>query len=265
MSGKFEKLKAQSALEDVGFSGGLYWLDEVDSTNTFASKLLDDKVETPFVVVARKQSAGKGRLLRKWFAQEDKTLCVSFAFEAPDDSNLIRSFAMRSSIAICDELKKSFGVKLFIKWPNDIYSSQGGKISGMLSELKISNSGKKYIIFGIGVNCFKPSSNFEIPTDITNLMASLDNFCLSEISMEGVLAIIAKSVMKVIDEKLVSGISENFSKYDWLKSKDISVDVGGQTFQGVCEGIDEAGELLLRLPSGEIRHLAALEATVIKK
>ncbi len=260
MREKFEKSKLIGSLNEVGFVGELHWLDEVDSTNLFASELLKNGVSAPFLVVARKQTAGKGRLTRKWISETDSTLCMSIALNLPNDTKLLSSFTTRASSSICLALEKEFGAKIFIKWPNDIYSARGGKIAGMLTELRISANGRKTAIFGVGVNCFPLSSATEqdFPCD------ALCDFCDFQISLQSVAAQIAKSAYMASVETSSSNLPERFSKFDWLKSKEISLDVGGEILRGVANGIADTGELLLRLDSGDVRPIAALEATILK-
>ncbi len=259
MREKFEKNKLITALDNVGFNAALHWLDEVDSTNLYASNLLRIGERAPFVVVARKQTAGKGRLTRKWVSEVDKTLCMSVALNLPSEPNLLSSFTARASSAICESLEKLFGAKIFIKWPNDIYSPRGGKIAGMLTELRIGANAQKTAIFGVGVNCFPLSESIEFPID------ALCDYCKTDIFLPEVAAVIAKSALEASKENSSGALPKSFSKFDWLKSKKISLDLGGEILIGTAEGIADTGELLLRLNDGTIRAVAALEATILKK
>lgn len=259
----FEKSKLLQALADTNFAGDLYWLDCVDSTNVFASNLINEGAQTPFVVVARTQNAGKGRLSRKWYAEADATLCMSVAVDMPDDSQLIRSFTVRVANAVCSALEKALLTRLFIKWPNDIYSPEGKKIAGMLTELRISKTNKKSVILGIGINCFNPKN--DVDESILGTMDSLENHTDKDFSMCEVCALVASAIVSASKEESISGVAEKFAHFDWLCGKQIQLDSGNELLSGVASGIDDTGELLLKLGSGAIRQIAGLEATILKR
>ena len=258
----FEKSKLLSAFSDTKKCGEIFWLDCIDSTNTHALKLLSEGIQAPFVVVAREQNAGKGRLSRKWYAQPDSTLCMSVAVSMSDDSNLLRSFTVRVANAVCSALEKELSAKLFIKWPNDIYSEQGKKIAGMLTELKIEKN-KKTIVLGIGINCFSPK--VEVDASIIETMGVLEDVANRDFSMCEIAKIVASAIVDASKETSIENVASNFSKYDWLKGKEIQVDTGSSMLSGLASGIVDCGELLLMLENGDIHQIPALEASIVKK
>lgn len=251
-----------SAFSDTKKCGEIFWLDSIDSTNTYALKLLSEGTQAPFVVVAREQNAGKGRLSRKWYAEPDATLCMSVAVPMSDDPNLLRSFTVRVATEICSVLEKELLTRLFIKWPNDIYSEQGKKIAGMLTELKIEKN-KKTIILGIGINCFKPKG--DIDSSIAETMGVLEDVVKRDFLMCEIAKIVASAIVNTSKEISIENVASNFSKYDWLKGKEIQVDTGGAVVSGFASGIVDSGELLVNLETGETRPIAALEASILKK
>lgn len=258
----FEKSKLVSAFSNTEFADKIFWLDCVDSTNVYASKLLSEKVEAPFVVVAREQNAGKGRLSRKWYAQPDTTLCMSVVIPAPHDSTLIRSFTTRVAVSVCSALEKKLSTQLYIKWPNDIYSSTGKKIAGMLTELKIDAT-EKSIILGIGINCFHPEN--PVDESIAETIGILEDSTTQNFSMCNIAKIVALAILEAVRAKSTENLAREFSHYDWLSGKDIQIDVGSSVLSGIASGIANNGELLLKLKTGEIKQIAGLEASIIKK
>lgn len=133
-------------------TGSFILLEKVDSTNTFAKDhffSLDDCA----VVAAVEQTAGKGRLGRKWFCQKNKNLTVSAVFkniEKPFHAGVILGLAGLELIreALPDEF-------LFFKWPNDIYIDSN-KVSGILSEGIWKNGAFCGVVSGIGINVNQP-------------------------------------------------------------------------------------------------------------
>ena len=127
---EISRLLDKSAINDI------LVLDEAGSTNTVSiDKLKSGELSPPFALIAKKQSAGHGRLGRRWFSAEGATLCVSVAVPVDPSAKSIESFTVRAGVSICEKLSNDFSADIFLKWPNDIYSSEGKKIAGMLAEL----------------------------------------------------------------------------------------------------------------------------------
>ena len=97
----------------------------------------------PFAVVALRQSAGRGRLGRRWFSKEGASLAMSVCVELAKSADVMESFTVRAGLGVCEELRKLCGAELFVKWPNDIYSRGGMKVSdGQGRSLKNSTGSK---------------------------------------------------------------------------------------------------------------------------
>ncbi|ASJ09426.1 biotin--[acetyl-CoA-carboxylase] ligase [Thermococcus siculi] len=120
-------------------------LDEVDSTNEYAKRIAPDSPEGT-VVVAKHQSAGKGRKGRSW-ASPEGGLWVSVILKPPRvDPRLV----FVGALAVGDTLA-DFGIDSGIKWPNDVWVN-GRKIAGILTE----GRGSEYAVLGIGLNVNNP-------------------------------------------------------------------------------------------------------------
>ena len=265
MPEKFEKETLAEELKNAGFFGGLFWFDECQSTNTEAARLLDGGARAPFAAAARVQSAGRGRLSRKWVSEPDSSLCISFALDLPDVSELLQSFTVRAALEICDAFEKDFGAKILIKWPNDIYSQGGKKIAGMLTELKIGAGGKKTAVLGVGVNCFPLKNAREGSPDFAAPIGDLQSACEREISAAKVAACLAMAAFNASRQTSAEGAPARFARRDWLFGREIQVDAGGEKLFGIASGIADTGELIIKCATGEEKRVAALEATVIKK
>lgn len=131
-------------------------LDEVDSTNEYAKRLIPDAPEGT-VIVAKKQSAGRGRKGRAW-ASPEGGLWMSVILKPPRiDPRLV----FVGALAVTDTLW-DFGIDAWVKWPNDVWVGNR-KISGVLTEVK---SG--FVIMGMGLNV-----NNEIPDGLKETATSM--------------------------------------------------------------------------------------------
>lgn len=120
----------------------VFSFDKIPSTQTYALDIIASGRATDHTaIVARAQSAGRGRYRRKWVSHHGN-LYVSFIFDAPARDSRV-SYAVAVAVA---ETLAVFGVAPQIKWPNDILLD-GAKISGILIEYA-----GPFIIVGIGIN-----------------------------------------------------------------------------------------------------------------
>jgi BirA family biotin operon repressor/biotin-[acetyl-CoA-carboxylase] ligase len=139
-------------------------LDTVNSTNTYAWKLAQDGAKEVTIVRAKAQTAGKGRLDRKWSSPKDKGIYISFIFRPPNDLKEISDFPVVLALAVAKMLPDNLNIS--IKWPNDVLLNNK-KIAGILVESKGSGSKSDFIVAGIGVNI--NSQKEEIPAHATSL------------------------------------------------------------------------------------------------
>ena len=115
------------------------FLAEVDSTNSEAERRLAVGQEAPFAVLARTQKAGRGRLGRKWHSAPSGNLYLSLAFRPFIPPERLKPFTLWMGLALCAHVEKSLGLKLGLKWPNDLQSPDGRKVAGMLTEARLDD------------------------------------------------------------------------------------------------------------------------------
>jgi BirA family biotin operon repressor/biotin-[acetyl-CoA-carboxylase] ligase len=144
---KIEKLKIKDAVWDI------IYFDEINSTQKFLLNNLEN-FNLPVCIWSEFQTDGIGSRGNKWLGERGN-LFFSFAiknnFQVPMQSfSIFFAYIMKKTL-------EEFGTKLFIKWPNDLYSGNLKKVCGVLTNLK-----KDILIVGIGLNSKKaPSFNFD--------------------------------------------------------------------------------------------------------
>lgn len=233
------------------------------STNSEGLRLLrSGAASPPFAVAALSQSAGRGRLGRRWFSRKGASLAVSVCVGLAKSAEVMESFTVRAGMGVCAELRGLCGAELFIKWPNDIYSRGGMKVAGMLAELEIG-ADSAAVVFGIGVNVdFSGVAEGEIPEEIRGFSC-----CLRSLSQGGFSAadVAAAAVAGVLGaEKYLGRTEEEFGKFDWLKGRIVNAEAGAEKFCGEACGVDSRGRLRVALAGGGERLLCGGEATLKK-
>lgn len=126
----------------------LILLDRVDSTNTYAR---DNFARLPdgSVIIAREQSAGRGRMGRTWFTAPDRALAATLILKNVDAGFHAGAVAGLAALAAIRDFQPENGA--YFKWPNDIYIREK-KLAGILSEGVISQGRLAGVACGIGLN-----------------------------------------------------------------------------------------------------------------
>lgn len=129
-------------------------LTDIDSTNNYAMRLLDEGMaEHGLVVRADFQTAGKGQMGNVWMAEESKNLLMSVILDTREFS-LDKQFYLNAASCLCvaDTLMTHYDLRhVSIKWPNDIYAGNL-KIAGILIENNIRGTVWTNAVLGIGIN-----------------------------------------------------------------------------------------------------------------
>ena len=127
------------------------WVEETDSTN---SRLLDDaRAGAPEgrVLVADHQTAGRGRLGRRWEAPAGSSLLVSVLVRPDLPVARAHLVTMAAGLAASDACEAVAGVRPGLKWPNDLVVDDA-KLAGLLAESVVDGEALRALVVGMGLN-----------------------------------------------------------------------------------------------------------------
>lgn len=133
-------------------------LDSVDSTNTRLKQLAADGVADGYVLIAKTQTAGRGRMGRS-FSSPKSGLYLSLLLRPKSRAQESLFCTIASACAVCRAIERTSPQKAMIKWVNDIYIADK-KVCGILAESVISGEKADSIVIGIGVNLSEPEGGF---------------------------------------------------------------------------------------------------------
>jgi len=236
----------------------LFVYGEVDSTNDVLLGLMGEGMATDgTVIVSDSQTAGRGRLGRRWVSPAGSNLYLSALFCPEISSQESSVFTFLASCALVDVFS-GYGVDAAIKWPNDILVD-GKKISGVLTELGTSDGAVDYLVIGIGVNLNLPEEFIHREMeDISEKTTSLSILLGEEISRERFCAELVTALDRLYGEfrrRGTQAIVDTWIKRWGFLGKEISVDVSGKVISGVVERVDANGFLYLRTDKGDLRRV----------
>src|ERR1041384_139030 len=154
--------------------GEIKYFDSIGSTNDEALAWAASDAEDLSLVIADEQTAGRGRLDRKWFTPKGTALAFSLILRptAAEKSYLSRIVGL-AALAVVDALRTR-GLVAQVKWPNDVLLN-GHKVAGILVESVWSGEEVDCVVIGIGINVLKeavpPAEYLQFPA--TSLEESL--------------------------------------------------------------------------------------------
>jgi BirA family biotin operon repressor/biotin-[acetyl-CoA-carboxylase] ligase len=224
--------------------------DTIGSTNAEALRLARDGDRGPLWIVAKTQTAGRGRRGRTWVS-EPGNLYASLLLTDPAPPERCPELSFVAALALHDAIGgriPGLASRLVLKWPNDLLIDRN-KFAGILVE----GEGAAVAI-GIGVNCVHHPDRTETPaTDLASAGVRTSPETLFA-PLSGAMA------ARLAQWNRGAGFAA--IRADWLAraagvGKAIRVKSGDDELAGQFEGIDEAGRLVLRLADGTMQAVAA--------
>ena len=141
----------RSRLSQSPLGKNIIFRDTLHSTNTLAKELAGEGAVHGTLVLAEEQTAGRGRMGRPWFSPKYKNLLVSLLLRPPTPAEEVFIFTMVLAIAAIDGMEKVCGLRVSIKWPNDLYAGRK-KLGGILTEFSALGKRVEYVVLGLGLN-----------------------------------------------------------------------------------------------------------------
>lgn len=230
--------------------------DEIDSTNTEALNQARRGAGEGLCVVARRQTAGRGRHGRAWVSEKDAGLFFSIVLRPPLEMRFLPLVTLMSAVAVHDALEALYAVECDIKWVNDLHV-RGKKICGVLAETCDSARGLAVVV-GIGINL--KSTNF--PPEIADTATSVQIESSEAPDVETLLQKLTFFLSAFCDI-LYGANGAARIRDEWTRrssyafGKPVRVVLENETIQGITGGIEPNGALRVELDGGEMRIVTA--------
>ena len=238
----------------------VHFAKETDSTNEWCKRMSKENVEHGTLAVAEFQSAGKGRLGRKWTAPEGSSVMMSILlkpeFEPQYASMLTLVMGLSVAQAVCE-----LGVEVSIKWPNDIYWKDK-KICGMLIENDLSGHNLYCSIIGIGINLNQAVFRGDAPNPVS-LFQIIGKEGDREEVLHRFLSIFYRYYLSLLQEEYEDIRIRYQSALYRREGYHAYRDEAGE-FEACIHDIESTGHLLLALRDGSIRRYAFKEVSYCK-
>jgi BirA family biotin operon repressor/biotin-[acetyl-CoA-carboxylase] ligase len=235
--------------------------DQIDSTNRYLVERSQNNAPSGSVCFAEHQTAGKGRRGRQWVSPYGSNIYLSILWRFQQGPAAISGLSLAIGVAVIRALKQHQINDVGLKWPNDIYS-QGKKLGGILVEVSGETDGPCNAVIGLGLNLFLPETQAEgitqAWTDLTKITGQ------SRLSRNQLAGILLNHLLPVIAEYENVGVQaylDEWRSYDCLSGKSATLFIGQQQFDGIVQGIDDSGMLLIKRPDGNVQTFASGEVS----
>ncbi|HYA89062.1 MAG TPA: biotin--[acetyl-CoA-carboxylase] ligase [Nitrospirota bacterium] len=236
---------------------------EISSTNTRAMEMASDNAHAGTVVIAETQTGGKGRLGRKWISPKGN-LYFSVILRPEIPLHKAPLITLMGAVAVASAIRKACNVHAVIKWPNDVLIS-GKKVCGLLTEMSAEQDRIRHIVLGIGVDV---NMDLDVlPTDVRMMTTSL----LSETNKKINRTALLREILRELDHWYQVFLHDSA---DMLKAWEnlnmtigsrIAVSGAGDVLEGLAQGVDTEGRLIVKLDDGTTRTVAAGDVTIVKR
>lgn len=236
-------------------------LEDIDSTNAYLrNNLSQDKTRICF---AETQSGGRGsKKGRTWYSPFAQNIYMSYSCPLKKDLSELSGLSLVVSMAMLSAIKEiGISDNIMLKWPNDgMY--EGHKLMGNIIEAQSGEQGGSVVVIGlaINVNMLEDENN-----NITQKWTSLKKITGDYIDRNDLAIALIHNLKFYLEQFDKYGLREfihKWQKIDSLYNKSIKLNNG--EFSGIAKGINEEGNLLLELGSGEVKAFPSGEASIVK-
>lgn len=229
--------------------------DTLESTNTEAIIQAKLGAGEGLCIIARQQTAGRGRHGRTWVSDKDSGLYFSIVLRPKLEMRFLPLITLMAGVAVHDMLAE-IGLKPDIKWVNDILIN-GKKICGILAETVDTSKGLAVIV-GIGINL--KSSNF--PPEIANTATSVKAETGRVLTGDEISAILTRFLGYFYDI-LSDAVGPETIRDEWHKrstyanGKSVRIVLENETITGITDGLEVNGALRLKTADGDLKIIKA--------
>jgi len=215
---------------------------EIDSTNAALKRRALSEDIHGVALFAETQTAGRGRLGRVWVSPPKSNIYLSLGWRTGLEPLELAGISLAAGCTIGEGLERNFGLKMQLKWPNDLYLG-GKKCGGVLIELVQSSNQDWTIVVGVGLNVAMPNSggnNIDQPwTDLSSHSA----VPLTRNEVGGQLLGALAPLLSSWQVGAFSQWRESWSRRDLMAGHQITVQQGNHSISGRADGVDHSGAL----------------------
>jgi BirA family biotin operon repressor/biotin-[acetyl-CoA-carboxylase] ligase len=229
------------------------------STNTEAARQASLGAPEGLCIVAREQTAGRGRQQRVWISPPGAGLYCSILLRPRLELSAWPLLTLASALAVHDALVEACALDTDIKWPNDIYGRER-KLCGILAE----TVGERACVVGIGINLSDHAFPEELRETATSVEALTGSLTDAETLLEALLRAMASryETLQAADGRALT-LSAWTARSSYAEGRTVRVTLATEDFHGTTRGLEPDGALRVET-NGQIRIIRAGDVTTLR-
>ncbi len=232
-----------------------YYFDSIESTQNFAVALSKKSDEVGSIVIARSQTAGRGRLGRVWVSPKGG-IWLSVVLHPTLDVAKITLVPLASAVALSNAVYRLLNIKTELKWPNDV-TLDGKKVAGMVVDATVESSRLESLVLGVGIN-FKVN-----PTEIEKKIKTQHSYGVETLLkkdsktrpaelVQAFLEELEKTLNTLVRDGPIPVISQ-WTKKSSTIGKKVIINSHDEKISGKALRLDNDGSLIVRSGPGEVK------------
>jgi BirA family biotin operon repressor/biotin-[acetyl-CoA-carboxylase] ligase len=247
-------------LETEFVGRNLVYRPAIGSTNDEARRLARAGALEGTLVVTDYQTSGRGRLDRRWEAPAGSSLLMSLVFRPHLAAHQVQRLTMICGLAAVDAIEAETRLQVGLKWPNDLVIA-GAKLGGILTEIELDGSRVDHVVVGIGLNVNLDPD--QLPQDLLVSATSLSQASGRKVARLPLL----RDLLRAIEVRYRALQAGQSPQAEWAArlvtlGQSVAVSAMDSCLEGVAEGVDDNGALLLRLADGRLETVLAGDVTL---
>ena len=238
----------------------VHFAKETDSTKEWCKGLSKEGAEHGTLAVTEFQSAGKGRLGRRWTAPEGSSIMMSVLLRPDFEPQYASMLTLVMGLSVAQAVRE-LDIEVSIKWPNDVVVSRK-KICGILTEMGLEKGRIREVVIGDGINVNLEEFPDELKDKATSLYLETgkkyDRNRLISLIMEK----FERNYEKFTETCDLSPLIDDYNVMLANRNQPVRILDKINPYEGIAIGIDREGELLVKVADGEIRKVCSGEVSV---
>lgn len=239
----------------------LRYMEQTGSTNNDAKRLAEEGEPHGVLVVAERQTAGRGRRGRLWESPPGEAVYMSIALKpdfAPEKASML---TLVMALSVAEAVREETGLEALIKWPNDVVVNKR-KVCGILTEMTMEPDYIRSVVIGAGINANQEQFPEELRFIATSLMLEGGRRVSRAALIERVMGRFEENYEAFLTALDLSPLKERYEAMLANLGQRVRVlDPKGE-FDGTAAGILSNGELLVRREDGSLEEVYAGEVSV---
>lgn len=255
------KKKIEAVLQTKWLARRLFCYPQVTSTNTVAKSKMQECGINGLLVVADEQTAGKGRRGRCWQSPPGQAIYMTLALQptfSPDKASML---TLVMAYAVAQAIAAVTGLEVSIKWPNDVVVNKK-KVCGILTEMSAGKEGIESVVIGTGINVNQQEFPLELADTATSLFMETGHPVDRERLIAKTMDYFETAYELFLEKENLAFMQEQYNGMLANYNREVAVLEPQGKYEGVAEGINEHGELLVRKADGVLVKVYAGEVSV---